>query len=86
MLLPPLCYVFMLRTLANHLPVGFGGSSRTQLLRHIHVPACERDGQRRGAIRAGHVDVHSRRSDQPLRYVHSPLVRGKAQRRGAISR
>ena len=48
----PLCamYVYafmlcMLRELAHHLPVGFVGSSRTELLRHIRVPASERDGQ-----------------------------------------
>jgi len=52
----------VLRVLANHLPVGLDSSSGTEPLRHIRVPIHESGGQRRGAILAGYVDVHSQRS------------------------
>ena len=58
-----------LRVLVNHLPVGFVGSSLTELLRHIRVPASERDGQRRVSIRARLVDLYPRRCDQPLHHI-----------------
>ena len=50
----------MLRASAGHLPGGFDGSSRTELLRHGRVPVGERDGQRSGAILASLVDVYPR--------------------------
>ena len=54
-----------LRVVANNLPVGLGGPSRTERLRHLRVPFEESDRQRRGAIQAGFVDVHPWRSEQP---------------------
>jgi len=57
-----------LRVLASHLPLVLGGTSRTELLRHLRVPACESSGQRCVAIPSGLIEVHPRRSEQSLHH------------------